>query len=154
MTVKEQNEIKKEFLRGYKRISNRIKTLENQRDEYRQEIESAKAMQYSDMPKGHKQSDLSDYIVRLEGMEERVSLKIEEKKREKLEIESCITDVDNDIESEILYKRYIELKEWPDIAKEIGYSITQTYRYHGYALKDMIYDCERLKEKMVVNGSE
>lgn len=154
MTVKEQNEIKKEFLRGYKRISNRIKTLENQREEYRQEIESAKAVEYSDMPKGHKQTDLSDYIVRLEKLEERIQTKLDEKKMEKLEIESCIATIENDIENEILYKRYIELKEWPDIAKEIGYSETQTYRYHGYALKSMKYDCEKAKEKMVVNDSK
>ena len=143
MTVREQNEIKKDFLRGYKRVCNRIKTLDLQMQELRETKEAAKAIEYSDMPNGNKQSDLSDYIVKLEYLEEKVKRKLEEKQREKLDIESYILDMNDDIESDILYKRYIQLMDWPDIAKAIGYSERQVYRYHGKALCDLKYDCEK-----------
>ena len=139
MTERELNEEKKAYLRGYKRVCNRIKTLGLQIQEVREAKQQAKAQELSDMPKGNKQSDLSDYIVKLERLEEKVAYKLEEKKREKIEIENAITDVPDDVESDILYKRYIQLMDWEEIAEEIGYSVRHVYRYHGEALHDLKY---------------
>lgn len=146
MTEKELNEIKKQYLRGYKRVCNRIDTLGLQIQELREAKEAAKAIEYSDMPKGNKQSDLSDYIVKLERLEEKVQYKLKEKSREKLDIESNITDIDDDVESDVLYKRYILLMDWEDIAREVGYSIRQIYRYHGRALHNLHYICDDVND--------
>ena len=142
MTEKELNEKKKEYLKSYRFISNRINSLELQIEELRESKEQAKSQQITDMPSGNKQTDLSDYIVKLERLEEKAIKKCDERKKQKIEIESTILDVQDDIESDILYKRYISLMEWDDIAESIGYCTRQILRYHGQALHNMKFDCD------------
>ena len=92
------------------------------------------------MPKAHKKTDLSDYMVRLE----KILYKIADKKREmqeiRLEIEDKITDIDDGIQSRVLYLRYIRFLKWEDICVEIGYSWRQVHRAHSQALKKMNID--------------
>lgn len=134
----ESNERKKNYLQGYRRIYHKIKSLEEQKQSLVESMRSAKAIEYSDMPKGTKQSDLSDYIVRLD----KLIGEIEEKKRElelkRIEIETCIVKMDDGIESDLLRKRYIELKNWEKICNEMNYSWRQIHNIHSKALQHCI----------------
>ena len=51
-----------------------------------------------------------------------------------------IQKLSNPDDRDLLYKRYIEFKEWKKIAAEIGYSISHTKRLHGMAVKKLILD--------------
>lgn len=137
MTEKGQNEAKKQYLNRYKNTVLKYRSLLEQESAIRVEIEGAKAIEYSDMPKGGHQTDLSDAMVRLE----RVLEKIEKKKVEmlniRISIEERITDLEDGIQSRILYLRYIQFKGWEDICVEINYSWKQTHRLHSLALKNM-----------------
>lgn len=139
MTEKEKNEKKKEYLNRYKTAVKKYNSLQEQEERIRAEMGPG-AIEYSGMPKAHKKTDLSDYMVRLE----KILYKIADKKREmqeiRLEIEDKITDIDDGIQSRVLYLRYIRFLKWEDICVEIGYSWRQVHRAHSQALKKMNID--------------
>ena len=82
MTEKEKNEKKKEYLNRYKNAVRKYESLQEQEQQLRLELDGPRAIEYSDMPKAHNQSDLSDYIVRLD----KILSKIINKKRDMQEI--------------------------------------------------------------------
>ena len=139
MTEKEKNEKKKEYLNRYKNAVKKYNSLQEQEERIRAEMGPG-AIEYSGMPKAHKKTDLSDYMVRLE----KILYKIADKKREmqeiRLEIEDKITDIDDGIQSRVLYLRYIRFLKWEDICVEIGYSWRQVHRAQSQALKKMNID--------------
>lgn len=139
MTEKEKNEKKKEYLNRYKNAVKKYNSLQEQEERIRAGMGPG-AIEYSGMPKAHKKTDLSDYMVRLE----KILYKIADKKREmqeiRLEIEDKITDIDDGIQSRVLYLRYIRFLKWEDICVEIGYSWRQVHRAHSQALKKMNID--------------
>lgn len=134
--LQEQNEIKKEYLNSYKKVCCKLKNLEDQLQAIRESKSSVQAVVITDMPRGSNQSDLSDYIVKVD----KISTKIIKAKQEclnvKIDIESKITDMEDGIECDILRKRYLEDKKWEEICVEIGYSWMQTHRLHSNALKN------------------
>lgn len=134
--VQELNEKKKEYLNSYRNLCKKIKSLEDQLQSLREVEQSAKIQQLSDMPHGSKQSDLSDYMVRLDKVLSKIIKAKQECEDRKLEIESCIADMPDGIEADILHKRYLELKTWEQICCEIGYSWKQTHRLHSKALSN------------------
>lgn len=142
MTVKEQNEIKKEYLNGYKIKTRKIESLNMQKQGIMEVMQAAKAIEYSDMPKGSKQTDLSDYMVKLENLAERIENIKHEQIILRMEIEEYIMQMEDGIECEILRKRYIEQKGWDTIASELHISERHVYRLHGQALLSFKYSTE------------
>lgn len=140
MTEREQNEIKKEYLNSYKNLCNKLKSLEEQLQSLRASTESAKIQTISDMPRGNKQSDLSDYMVKVDQLEKDIAHKRNECLSKKLAIEKCVANMENGIESDIIRKRYIELMAWEKICVEIKYSWMQTHRLHSKALSNVVID--------------
>jgi DNA repair exonuclease SbcCD ATPase subunit len=136
--LQEQNEKKKEYLNSYKNLCRKLKSLEEQLQSLREVEQSAKIQSISDMPHGSKQSDLSDYIVRLDKILSKVIRTKQECMDKKLEIENHIADMPDGIESSILHKRYIEFKTWEQICVDMDYSWRQTHRLHSKALSNFI----------------
>ena len=140
MTVREENELKKEYLNKYKKLGYKIKSLEDQEASIQAEINAVRAIEYSDMPGASRTADLSDYMVKLEQIAERIS----EAKRDRLvvrgEIESRVLDIQDGKESDILRRRYILGESWDDIAKEMHYTWRHTLRLHGKALHNFKID--------------
>lgn len=131
-----ENDKKKEYLKSYKNLCAKLKSLENQLQSLRELEKSAKIQKLSDMPKGTKQMDLSDYIVKIEEVYTKIVRLRAECLERRLEIESRIAEMGNGIEADILRKRYIEFKPWEQICVEIGYSWMQTHRLHSKALNN------------------
>lgn len=130
------NDKKKDYLNSYKNLCKKLKSLEDQLQSLRETEESAKIPSISDMPKAHKQTDLSDIMVRIEAVYTKIVRIRAECIKRKLEIEDKIADMPDGIEADILRKRYIEFKPWEQICIEIGYSWMQTHRLHSKALAD------------------
>lgn len=129
-----ENDKKKEYLNSYKTLCRKLNSLEEQLQSLREVEQSAKIQSISDMPKGSKQTDLSDYMVKIEVVFTKIVRARTECLNRKLEIESCIADMPDGIEADILRKRYIEFKTWEQICVEIEYSWRQTHRFHSDAL--------------------
>lgn len=125
----------KEYLKSFCKYEKKLQLLKEQKQELRIKIENARAIKYSDMPRRcREQSDLSDIIVQLENLEERINeLEVIINNRF-IKIQDAIVNMENVNESSLIHKRYIEGKDWDTIATEIGYSWTQTHRIHSKAL--------------------
>lgn len=131
------NDTKKEFLNSYRNLKDKVKSLEEQLQSLRESEESAKTQKLTDMPKGNKQNDISDYIVRIDNLKSRIIWQKGECMRRMVEIEEKINDLEDGLEIRILHKRYIELKPWEQICVEIDYSWRQTHYLHSKALNNI-----------------
>lgn len=129
-----ENEKKQEYLCSYENLCKKLQSLEEQLLSIREVGQSAKAQSISDMPKGFKQLDLSDYMVKLEMVFTKINRTRTKCLERKLEIENHIADMTDGVESAILHKRYIEFKTWEQICIEMDYSCRQTHRLHSRAL--------------------
>lgn len=131
------NDKKKDYLNSYKKACCKLKSLEEQLKEIRESKSSAQGIAYSDMPKGTNQSDLSDYMVKVD----KLLTKIEKIKKEcldiKLDIESRIADIEDGIECDVLRNYYIKGMTWEEVCVAIGYSWRQTHRIHSRALRNL-----------------
>ena len=105
-----------------------------QEKELRAELESAKAIEYDDMPKTHRKVDLSDSIVLLEKIKDKYEKTKEIAAIKKYEIWLTIAEMKEPKERDVLFLKYIKDKDWDTIAKFIGYGVKQTQRIHGSAL--------------------
>ena len=137
MTKREQNEKKKEYLNRYRQAVRKYNSLQEQEKQLRSQMDGPKAIEYSDMPKAYTQTDLSDYMVRLERILDRIANEKNEMQKIQLEIEEKIIDVMDGEQSRILYLRYIQFMKWEDICVEMGYSWRQIHNIHSKALNDL-----------------
>lgn len=128
---------KKIFLKSYRKIVDKLRSLEEQKISIVVLASSAKAISYSDMPKGNKQSDISDIMVKLEEVNIKIADAEKNYIKQRTRIENAIVDVKDAIECDILRKRYIEFKSWNTIYEEIEYSARDTHRKHKKALSNI-----------------
>lgn len=135
MTVKEENETKKAYLNQYYNMTRKVNSLKEQQEDIRKDMECARAVEYSDMPKGTCKTDFADYVARLEAIDTKIAIIKSEMQLRKMDIEESIANMPDGVESDILRYRYIKCMHWEDICKKIGYSMMHTHRIHGSALQ-------------------
>ncbi len=135
LSIQEENEKKKEYLRSYRKALRREERILDEIQELRMNKMFPSAVN-DGMPRGSERSDLSNYIAKLDEM-------IEELKNERLEraklrqrIERDIRALDNEEEQEVLRLRYIKGLKWEEVAVEMRYSWKQTHRIHSSALQN------------------
>lgn len=135
MEVWEENELKKEYLNGYKYARMRAKRVAEQIQQLRLDT-MFPCLQGDGMPRGSNQSDLSDYMERHDEL-------MEELKKEELDAVEQYTDIHraikrmkDDEEKEILERKYLMRQTWEIIAERIGCDRSTAIRKHGNALKN------------------
>ena len=104
MTSKELIQKKKDYLYSYKPIERRIRQIEDDIRRLKLEADGARAIQYSDMPKGsmNLQSPQETYVTLLENAVERKWKLKEEYIRKKEEIRQAIHEIgDADMEATV-----------------------------------------------------
>lgn len=133
METWEENELKKEYLNGYKYARMRAKRVAEQIQQLRLDT-MFPCLQGDGIPRGSNQSDLSDYMERHDEL-------MEELKKEELDaieqytnIHRAIEWMEDEEEKEILERKYLMRQTWDKIAKELGYSRITVIRKHGDAL--------------------
>ena len=133
METWEENELKKQYLNGYKYARMRAKRVAEQIQQLRLDT-MFPCLQGDGMPRGSNQSDLSDYMERHDEL-------MEELKKEELDAVAQYTDIHRAIkrmqdeeEKEILERKYLMQKSWETIAEELGISRRTAIRIHGNAL--------------------
>lgn len=128
---------KKDYLYSYKPIERRIRQIEEDIIRLELEADGARAIQYSDMPKGSAdpQSPQEKYVTMLEkAIENRIKAKAElVQKRE--EIKQAIHKIgDADMECLLEYK-YLDRLRMKQISQRMKYERTQLYRIHDKAIE-------------------
>lgn len=135
----------KDYLKDIRKLDLEIQTLQEQISLLRKNAEGLRAMELSDMPKGGKGKDLSDYVAEIADLQmvcvQHVSALIM-KKQEAIE---RIMSIDGSELRNVLLLRYIQCKEWDEIADKLQYNLRTIFRLHGEALKefgDVVSNCQ------------
>lgn len=76
-------------------------------------------------------------VLRVMELEERLNREIDELTAKRQEIELVVNAVPDEVQREVLTRRYLLYQKWEVIAEEMGYSERHIRRLHGYALKNM-----------------
>ena len=127
----------KEFLRRTTKIRKEIDELENRIKEVRASYMAPRAIQYDDMPKAHRPTDLSDYYARVEIFVDMLLAKEKELIGAHADIVMTIDRLDDPDERRVLMLRYIDNKTWVAIAHAIPCSERAVYYLHGRALQHL-----------------
>lgn len=133
--VKNENERKKEYLRGYRTNRRRVNRIDGEVKELRELAESVKATDYSGMPHGSgNQKDLSDELARIDTLEKRLEQEREKCVESYISIENLIKSVKNEDENDVLFYRYVKGLRWWEIAEKMDCSERWVHKLHGRAL--------------------
>ena len=127
----------REFLRRTIKIKKEIDELENRIKEVRASYMAPRAIQYDDMPKAHRHTDLSDYYARVEIY---VNMLLEKEKEligTHADIVMTVDRIEDPDERRVLMLRYIDGKSWVAIAHAIPCSERAVYYIHGRALRHL-----------------
>lgn len=135
ITIQEENEQKKEYLKSYRRAIKREQDILDEIQRLRLD-KMFPSVVNDGMPHGSSHSDLSDYAAILD---EQIDL-LKEERLERVrcyqKIERQIRQMENEDEQEVLRLRYILGMKWEEVAVKMGYSWKQTHRIHSSALQN------------------
>lgn len=131
--VKNENEKKKVYLRGYRNHGKRIKRIELEIEEIRN-MKMYPSMNADGMPHGSGQSDLSKYAAELQEKEDKLYHEGMEQIKTYNDISLRIKKLEDEDERDVLFYRYIKGMEFWEIAKIMDYCERQIHRIHGRAL--------------------
>lgn len=135
ITIQEENEQKKEYLKSYRRAIKREQDILDEIQRLRLD-KMFPSVVNDGMPHGSSHSDLSDYVAILDEQIEVLKEERLEKVRCYQKIERQIRQMKNEDEQEVLRLRYILGLKWEEVAVKMGYSWKQTHRIHSSALQN------------------
>ena len=135
ITIQEENEQKKEYLKSYRRAIKREQDILDEIQRLRLD-KMFPSVVNDGMPHGSSHSDLSDYAAILDEQTDLLKEERLEKVRCYQKIERQISQMENEDEQEVLRLRYILGMKWEEVDVKMGYSWKQTHRIHSSALKN------------------
>ena len=133
ITIQEENEQKKEYLKSYRRAIKREQDILDEIQRLRLDKMFPSVIN-DGMPHGSSHSDLSDYAAILDEQIELLKEERLEKVRCYQKIERQIRQMENEDEQEVLRLRYILGMKWEEVAVKMNYSYRRTLDIHGKAL--------------------
>lgn len=135
----------KDYLKDIRKLDLEIQTLQEQISLLRENAEGLRTMELSDMPKGGKGKDLSDYVAEIADLQMVCVQHVSELIMKKQEAIERIMSIDGSELRNVLLLRYIQCKEWDEIADKLQYNLRTIFRLHGEALKefgDVVSNCQ------------
>ena len=138
MTEREKNELAKTWLRRYKDAKRELDRLEAELHELTARQEGADAIRYTDMPRAPGvDGDLSDLFVQREAIRREIVKAMTHATMIMEGVKSVIDEIPDSNIKYVLSARYIRLKRWEDICRELGYSWTPVHEYHRKGLRQI-----------------
>ena len=107
----EENEKKKEYLRGYRNHVRRIRRIDAELQELR-EMRTSISVNNDGMPHGSGQSDMSGYAAELDRLERALVTERHDRVQAYKVIVQQINMLHNEVEKDVLFYRYIKGLEW------------------------------------------
>lgn len=129
-----ENEKKKEFLMSYQKEKRRVRRLEEQLEELRQNKMSP-SVTNDGMPHGTDKKDLSDYAAKVDEIEQELVAARYSRICAFQDVQKQIETMGDEREKSVLKYRYLALMDWNKIALKMQKSYRQVLRIHGTALK-------------------
>ena len=136
---KTENEIKKEYLLGFQKISRQLARLENELAEIRLNKYCPSCIS-DGIPHASGCSDLSSYMAKVDELEKKILKKKYHRLQKQQEIRNRIERMEDENEKDVLTYRYLGGMKWEDIAVKMGYTWQHIHRIHSSALKNFKCD--------------
>ena len=133
ITIQEENEQKKEYLKSYRRAIKREQDILDEIQRLRLD-KMFPSVVNDGMPHGSNHSDLSDYAAILDEQIELLKEERLERVRCYQKIERQIRQMENGDEQEVLRLRYILGMKWEEVDLKMNYSCKWVHKIHGRAL--------------------
>ena len=129
----------KEYMKQVQRLLRRIDRKQKEADALRQKLSLPKSPAYFDLPKpvSPESHTVENGVSQILSLEEEVKTAKKELEDLKAVFDTAIKAVTDTEHHDILAKRYLEFKDWNQIAEEMGYSKPSCYRLHREALAGM-----------------
>lgn len=137
----ESNEVKKEYLRSYQKAVSREQEILDEIQQLRMD-KMFPSVVNDGMPKGSKQSDLSEYVSKLDELIEKLKQERFEKIKRMDDILYHISLLRDEDEQRVLRLRYIKGLKWEEVAVNMNYKWAQMHRIHSSALKNLKHDTQ------------
>lgn len=132
--MKQNQEEKKVYLNSYREAKIGVSRLEEQLEELR--LNKISPSYFCDgMPRSHKKTDLSDYAVKVDEIEQSIITARYQRIKVFESVQSDIEGMADETEKSLLTYRYLRGLKWEDICLEMGYSWKQIHRIHQTALE-------------------
>lgn len=132
---KTENEIKKEYLLGFQKISRQLARLENELAEIRLNKYCPSCIS-DGMPRASGCSDLSSYIAKVDELEKKILKKRYKRLQKQQKIRTRIERMEDENEKDVLTYRYLRGMKWEDIAVKMNIGYRHILRIHGKALEN------------------
>ncbi len=132
---KTENEIKKEYLLGFQKISRQLARMENELAEIRLNKYCPSCIS-DGMPRASGCSDLSSYMAKVDELEKKILKKRYNRLQKQQEIRNRIERIEDENEKDVLTYRYLRGMKWEDIAVKMNIGYRHILRIHGKALED------------------
>lgn len=131
-------EEKKKFLKQYKKLIYKIKTLDDELECLRMD-ELPGGIDYSkDKVQTSPTNDsMINHVIRIDDITRDIERCREDAKKRCKEIIKAIDTLDDDMHQVVMHRRYILLESWETISYNIHYSTQRLYEIHGEALAEI-----------------
>lgn len=129
----------KEYMKEAKTLLKRIERKRREAEDIRIRESTPSTSAFSDMPKTvtHNPHQKSDNILRAIELDHEADIAFDELAKLKSTFQESLQKIDNPDERDLMYKHYIEFKNWNDVFREMGYSKSAGYRAHKQALSKL-----------------
>lgn len=125
------------YLERYKYAKREAEDLEERISNLRSKYGSAAAIRYSDMPKAHNNSDLSDFMAQLEEYERKLFMKYEKLLGIEVDIYMTLDRLQDQDEAFVLRAYYIDGLQWDQIALKVPCAERTVYDIRLRGLKSL-----------------
>ena len=130
-----ENDRKKQELKSYQKHKRREAEILEEIQRLRMD-KMFPSLAADGMPRGSRQSDLSNYAALIDEQIELLKTERLERAKAYSRIENAIRKMEDDDEQKVLRLRYIKNMKWEEIALEMNFSYKWTHIIHGRALKN------------------
>ena len=127
----------KAFMRGLKRLDSIIIYKQRQLEELRTQAEKITAEMNPDRVQTSNANSRESLLTKIADLDVEIERDIKFYCIEQRQAMGLIDSLEDSDHIEILTKRYLERKDWGNIAVGMGYEVRQVYRKHGRALQEL-----------------
>ncbi|GGC74870.1 DUF1492 domain-containing protein [Enterococcus wangshanyuanii] len=135
--MKEENQVKKSYLKRYRRYQQKIKRLEEKLLEIDNRITGIKSVEIKDMPSGGQTVTIEDLFVQKEETKKRIKNLTDINKQNRLEIYHCIDQLEDDRSAEVLECFFIDSMTFEEIADMKHYSVRHIVSLYAQGLDNV-----------------
>ena len=130
----------KEELKQYRSIRHEIQSIKDEINELENQIQSVRAVNLSDMPKGGSHTDFTDVIAKIDELKRALHIKMSQALVVQERIEGVIDKLDNPRDKAVMRQYYINGMTWESIADCFGLKdVRHIFRVHGRILQEIKY---------------